>query len=88
MRLIRLHREKSPGCNPLDGREHGLSEIALWIRNKALAVRFVGLGVILGIFEITSSADAPAEGNGPGANRRPEQVIEGRFDWPSRVVGR
>ena len=48
LRLARLHREKSPALNPLDGREHGLGEVARWIGMTQLAIRFVGLGVILG----------------------------------------
>jgi hypothetical protein len=51
LRLVRLHRQKAPGCNPLDGREHGLGEIARWIGIAPLAARFVGLGVLLGVFE-------------------------------------
>jgi hypothetical protein len=50
--FIHLHAEKAPRCNPLDGRKHRLSEIAGWIGNRALARRFIGLGVILGVFEL------------------------------------
>jgi hypothetical protein len=79
LRLIRLHGEKSPGCNPLDGREHSLSEIARWIGITALAVRFVGLGVILGVFELTSPWEGEAGGDRRSMDRCPERVGEGRF---------
>jgi hypothetical protein len=79
LRLIRLHREKSPGCNPLDGREHSLSEIARWIGNTALAVRFVGLGVILSVFKLISPWEDRA-GEGLQDTHRPlDRVHEGRF---------
>jgi hypothetical protein len=79
LRLVRLHTEKSPGCNPLDGREHGLGEISRWIGIPALAVRFVGLGVILGVFELTFPWEGRAGEEHQDIYRRLEGVDEGRF---------
>jgi hypothetical protein len=58
LRYVRQHMEKSPGCNPLDGREHMIGEIARWIGVRALAVRFVSLGVLLGVFELASPRES------------------------------
>jgi hypothetical protein len=58
LRLIRLQTQSSSGCNPLDRRAHGLDEIARWIGNRALAIRFIGLGVILGAFELATPWEA------------------------------
>jgi len=91
LRLIRLHREKSPGCNPLDGREHSIGEIGRWLGIKALAVRFVGLGVILGVFELTSRWESPAGGDHQDPQGRPEQLDGLRFrlegSRPREVIG-
>ena len=50
--LIRLHVETKRCCNPLDGQEHSFSEMKRWIGIGELALRFIGLGVILGVFEL------------------------------------
>lgn len=54
LRLVRLQSEKDLGCDPLDGHEHDFDEIARWIGIRGLAVRFIGLGVLLGLFELTA----------------------------------
>jgi hypothetical protein len=77
--LVRRHRENSPGCNPLDGREHSLKEMAGWLKNSAMAVRFVGLGVLLGIFELASSWEPRAGEDHEEAYGRPEGLNEVRF---------
>jgi len=48
----RSHAEKNPGCDPRDGRVHSLKEMTRWIGIRELALRFIGLGVILGVFEL------------------------------------
>jgi len=52
LRSVRAHTEKNPGCDPLDGRVHTLKEVTRWIGIQELALRFIGLGVILGVFEL------------------------------------
>jgi hypothetical protein len=79
LKFIRQHRERSPGCNPLDGREHSLSEIARWIGNTALAARFIGLGVILGVFDLTSPSEGRSGADRRSMNGRPECAGEARF---------
>ena len=52
LRFVRLHVEDHPYCDPLDGRVHRLEEVTRWIGIRALAVRFISLGVGLGVFEL------------------------------------
>jgi len=52
LRCTRTHAENNPGCDPLDGRVHSLQEVTRWIGIRELALRFIGLGVILGVFEL------------------------------------
>jgi len=52
LRFARTHVEKNPCCDPLDGRAHDLTEVTRWIGIRELALRFIGLGVILGVFEL------------------------------------
>jgi hypothetical protein len=39
-------------CNPFDGKEHGYIELGAWIGDQQLALRYMGLGVLLGAFEL------------------------------------
>jgi hypothetical protein len=52
LRFARLQTETHTCCDPLDGRVHNLKEMTRWIGIRELAVRFIGLGVILGVFEL------------------------------------
>jgi hypothetical protein len=83
LRLVRRHREISTGYNPLDGREHGLGEVTRWLGIAPLAIRFVGLGVILGVFELTSPWEAVVGEDCESVDRR-----LGRGDgWRFRLKG-
>lgn len=79
LRLLRRHREESPGRNPLDGREHALGEMVRWIGIAPLAIRFVGLGVILGVFELASPWEAGAGEDREAVDRRPGRGEGWRF---------
>ena len=79
LRLVRLHREKSPGFDPLDGGEHRLGEVARWIGIKSLAARFVGLAIILGVFELADTREGRAAGDRQDKCRSPERVDDLRF---------
>jgi hypothetical protein len=51
--LVRLHQhEVIMGCDPLDSKEHGFTEMARWLGSKGTVLPFVGLGVFLGVFEV------------------------------------
>ena len=52
LRFVRSYVEKKSVCDPLDGQVHGLEEVTRWIGIRELALRFIGLGVILGVFQL------------------------------------
>jgi hypothetical protein len=83
LKLVRLQRQHAPGCDPLDGREHGLDRAARWIGNRALAIRFVGLGVILGVFELATSWEAVPGEDLEHVDRR----LAGRGEVRFRLTG-
>jgi hypothetical protein len=53
--FIRLSKEY-PGefgpCDLFDGKEHNFMEIGGWIGDQGLALRFMGLGNLLGVFDL------------------------------------
>jgi hypothetical protein len=51
LNLIRSHMVGSD-CNPLDGETHGFDELSRWFQSGGIVLPFVGLGVILGVFEL------------------------------------
>jgi hypothetical protein len=53
LELVRSHQGGSD-CNPLDGEEHGFAELSAWLPGSGLVRRFVGLGVILGVFDLVA----------------------------------
>jgi hypothetical protein len=52
LKFVRSHVEKKPGCDPLDGQAHSLEEVTRWIGIRELGLRFIGLGVLLGVFRL------------------------------------
>jgi hypothetical protein len=59
LELIRSHSRIRPACNPLDGQEHHIREIRAWLEPGAhhlegydSALRFISLGVGLGVFTV------------------------------------
>ncbi len=49
-RLIRETPGEFCKCNPLDGQEHGYIELGGWLGDQGLALKFMGLGSLLGVF--------------------------------------
>ena len=43
-------------CNPFDGKEHSYMELGAWIGDQGLALMFMGLGTLLGVFKILTPA--------------------------------
>jgi hypothetical protein len=41
-------------CDPLDGEEHNYLELGGWIGDQGLALQYMGLGVLLGVFKLLS----------------------------------
>ena len=41
-------------CDPFDGHEHNFMELGGWIGDQGLAMQYMALGVLLGIFKLLS----------------------------------
>lgn len=39
-------------CNPLDGEEHNFIELGGWVGDPGIAMQYMGLGVLLGVFDL------------------------------------
>ena len=83
LRYVRLHAEKNPCCNPLDGRVHSLKEVTSWIGIRELALRFIGLGVILGVFELVRAVGEARAGEPRGH----DQAVRARQRCPVPIEG-
>jgi hypothetical protein len=79
LELIHLHGEQRPDCDPLDDHEHGFAEITRWIGIRELAIRFIGLGVMLGVFELVRSWEERAGESRDEMSRRLDRGNEGTF---------
>ena len=51
-KLIAEHSGEFCEVNLFDGEEHGYQELGGWIGDQGLAMQFMGLGVILGLWEV------------------------------------
>ena len=51
-RLTREHRGEFTDCDPLDGEEHGYLELGGWIGDQGMALQYMALGSLLGIFDL------------------------------------
>lgn len=56
LRLTKEHRGVFCDCNPPDGGEHSYLELGGWIGDQGLAMQYMGLGVLLGVFTLLSPA--------------------------------
>jgi hypothetical protein len=52
--LTYLHSGYYVECDPLDGKEHGYIELGGWIGDQTVALRYMALGVSLGVFRLLS----------------------------------
>lgn len=52
IRLAKEHRGEFCDCDPFDGKEHGYMELGGWIGDQGLAMLFMGLGSLLGVFTL------------------------------------
>jgi hypothetical protein len=52
IRLTREHKGFYAVVNPLDGQEHGFIELGGWIGDQGLAIQYMALGSLLGVFEL------------------------------------
>jgi len=51
-KLIAAHSGEFGPCDPLDGNEHSYIEVGGWIGDQGMALRLMGLGVILGLWQV------------------------------------
>ena len=51
-KLIAEHQGEFNELNPFDGQEHGYQEVGGWIGDQGMAMQFMGLGVILKLWEV------------------------------------
>jgi len=51
-RLTEAHHGEFTQCNPLDGMEHSYIELGGWIGDQGLAMQYMGLGTLLGVFDL------------------------------------
>lgn len=52
VRLSKAHPGDFGPCDPLDGKEHGYQELGAWIGDQGLALLYMGLGHLLGVFDL------------------------------------
>jgi hypothetical protein len=52
--LTKNHKGIFCECNPFDGNEHNYIELGGWIGDQGLAMQYMGLGTLLGVFELRS----------------------------------
>lgn len=51
-RLTKEHKGDFRDCDPFDGEEHGFMELGAWIGDQGLAMQYMGLGTLLGVFDL------------------------------------
>jgi len=56
LRLTKEHQGEFGDCNPVDGKDHSYLELGGWIGSQGVAVQYMGLGALLGIFHTLSPA--------------------------------
>ena len=79
LRTGRSHTEHNSCCDPLDGQVHSLKDVTGWMGIRELALRFIGLGVILGAFELVQPWVRREQESHEDMINRLEQENEGRF---------
>jgi hypothetical protein len=51
-RLSKAHHGEHCEVDPFDGTDHSYLELGAWIGDQGLAMQYMGLGVLLGIFKL------------------------------------
>jgi len=52
IRLTNEHEGEYANCNPLDGNEHNYIELGAWIGNQTIALQYMALGQMLGLWKV------------------------------------
>lgn len=63
-RLIREHQGVHNKCDPLDRCEHSYIELGGWIGDQGLALMLMGLGTVLGLWELLTPKMLPGLSRG------------------------
>lgn len=58
-RLIAEHKGVFGECNPLDGHDHSYIELGGWIGDQGLALMLMGLGTVLGLWQMLTPKMLP-----------------------------
>jgi hypothetical protein len=51
-RLTAENRGEFSQCNPFDGKEHNYLELGAWIGDQGIAMQYMALGSLLGVFKL------------------------------------
>jgi hypothetical protein len=68
-KLIAEHRGEHVEVNLFDGKEHSYIELGAWIGDQGLAMQMMGLGVILGLWEVLHPGMLGLNRNDPMAQK-------------------
>lgn len=50
--LTAAHRSEFAACDPLDGNQHGHIELGAWLGDQGVALQYMALGHLLGVFDL------------------------------------
>jgi hypothetical protein len=50
--MTRVHHGVFSQCDPFDGQEHGYIPLGGWLGSQDIALRYMGLGALLGVFHL------------------------------------
>lgn len=73
---IQAHRGEFCECNPLDGKEHSYIELGAWVGDQGMALRLMGLGKALGLWNLHTPQTLFGSGLDPITR---QQMAEGGF---------
>lgn len=62
-RLTAEHRGEFGDCNPFDGAEHNYIQLGGWIGDQGLAMQYMALGKMLGVFNLLTPAVLGIDGD-------------------------
>ena len=59
LEVIKKWKDVHCECNPLDGKEHNYLELGGWIGDQGLALQMMGLGNVLGVWNLITPKSLP-----------------------------
>jgi hypothetical protein len=79
LKFVRSYVQKRAWFDPLDGQVHGIEDVTRWIGIRELALRFIALGFILGIFQLEKAWLTRDDDNHEDMLKRLEREKGARF---------